>query len=151
MKDRLRTVTPAQLFAALAALTSLGLTSQSVRDWLVLIGEFMQHPLALTIGILIIAALLVWLLMHSQADRAALREELQRSQTCILAMSMILSQDWRFRGKLPDAQLVIDGEMSMTEWMNRLNALNVPSAGHEARGSGPAPHGQSGTLPDRQP
>ena len=137
MKDRLRTVTPAQLLAALAALTSLGLTSSAVRDWLMLIGEFMQHPLALTIGILVIAGLLLWLLMHSQADRAALREELQRSQTCILAMSMILSQDWRFRGKLPDAQLVIDGEMSMTEWMNKLNALNVPSAA------------QSPGLPDR--
>ena len=130
MKKRLGNVTPSQLLAAIAALTSLGLTSSAVRDWLVLIGEFMQHPLALTIGILVTAGLLLWLLMHSQADRAELREELQRSQTCILAMSMILSQDWRFRGKLPDAQLVIDGEMSMTEWMNRLNALNVPSSGH---------------------
>ncbi len=120
-------IPPSFAATVLAVLGGLSISSEHVRHWLLLFGDAMKEPVMLMLALLLMAVLLCcWLLLHSMRERGELREELNRSNACLLTMAMLLQQDQRFRGKLPDAQKVIDGEMTITEWMNALTALSVP-------------------------
>jgi len=120
-------IPPSFAATVLAVLGGLTVSSEQVRNWLLLFAEALKEPVMLMLALLLLAVLLCcWLLLQSMRERGELREELNRSNACLLTMAMLLQQDHRFRGKLPDAQKVIDGEMTITEWMNALTELNVP-------------------------